>query len=285
MEACILTPINLKFQLVTTREEARQKWPPGTLTISPKQRDFITDDTFICGAIGGYGGSKTRAAAYKMLRRLSMYPKVAHMVIANTYLQLSKTTLRVYADVFQQAGLKRDVDFVYNKKPLKDWGMNSRYDDHEQVFSFRNGAQLVAVSAEKWEVHEGQDLFSIHADELWAFDPACFEMLLGRLRGWERFYPADKYPNAKPQFFCSTIPNGNGFPYEVFEGDTKRKNAHYIHFTSYDNLWLEENFAANLSDAVGEARVEEKIMGIWGKPKGIVFSSFNRTNHVVKGGV
>lgn len=277
-----MTPISLKFQVVKTREEAKRKWPSGTLTISEKQRDFIVNTSFVCGAIGSYGGSKTRAAAYKMLRRISLYPKAAHMVIANTYLQLSKTTMRVYSDVFHQAGLLRDVDYVYGRKPLKDWGMVSKYDDHESVYSFRNGAQLVAVSADRWSVHDGQDLMTIHADEFCFFDPDCYDMLVGRLRGWQKYYPLDKYPDAYAQFFCSTIPNAKSFPYEIFEGDTKRKNSWYVHFKTDDNLWIEEGFSKDLTEAIGAEKARVKVEGCWdSRPSGLLYGNFDRKTHVV----
>lgn len=275
-----MEPINLKFKTVHTRQEAAMPVPAGTITISPKQKEFITNPSFICGAIGAYGGSKTRAAAYKMLHRLSQYPKATHMVLANTYLQLSKTTMRVYNDVLSQAGLKRDRDWTFGKKPLKEWGTDSKFDDHEAVYSFRNGAQLVAVSAERWSVHDGQDLMSIHADEFCFFDPDCYNMLIGRLRGWTKYYPLDKYPNAYAQFFCSTVPAGRKWPYEIFEGDTKRPNSWYIHFTSADNLWIEEGFSKNLADAIGEAASRTKVHGAWDDlVNGRIFQ-FDRSKHI-----
>lgn len=276
-----MTPINLKWQLVTTREEARKPWPKETLCISPKQREFILNKSYVCGAIGSYGGGKTDAAALKMLRRLSLYPKAPHMVISNTYMQLFKTTLRVYQDVFTRAGLKRDQDYVFGKKPLKDWGMVSKYEDHEAVYSFRNGAQLLAVSADRWSVHDGQNLMTIHADEFCFFDPDCYDMLVGRLRGWEKFYPPEKYPEAYAQFFCSTIPNAQSFPYEIFEGDTKRKNSWYVHFRTDDNLWIEDSFAKDLTDAIGEDKARVKVEGCWTiRPRGRVYPNFDKNKHV-----
>jgi len=121
------------------------------LRMSPKQFEFLSDETFLSLFVGGVGSGKTWIGARKAFYRAMRYPRAVGLIAANTHAQLHQSTLPQLWDAIREHGLADQKDFVYNRHPPDFWKTHSKFKEHNGVISFRNGAQIVLKTLIVWQ--------------------------------------------------------------------------------------------------------------------------------------
>lgn len=112
-------------------------------------------------------------------------PEVRGFIGANTYSQLSKSTLdgvfRVWENKFK---LKREIDYVSNIIPPKHFKtFGPKLDDYNHTISFSNGAFLFTASLDNYKVIDGTEFGWACLDETKdTKEEAAREVIIARLR-------------------------------------------------------------------------------------------------------
>ena len=97
--------------------------------------------------MAGVGSGKSYVAAPIIINFMRNYPYLKGFIGANTYNQLSKSTLARIFDVWEQVfGLVRDVDYVVDKIPpahFKRYG--AKLKSYANTISFKNGHLILLL--------------------------------------------------------------------------------------------------------------------------------------------
>ena len=101
------------------------------------------------------------------------YPRMKGFIGANTYLQLSQSTLikatEIWAKYFQLTEYhpKNNIggDFVMDKRPPSHFKTFERFKDYNNIISFKNGALIYLGSLDNWKAHDGKEFCWAHLDE------------------------------------------------------------------------------------------------------------------------
>lgn len=117
--------------------------------------------------MAGVGSGKTYLAGAISYYYILNFPKVRGMIAANTYLQLTQSTMfrirEVWKDVF---GLIEGRDYVVDKKPPGHFSTEDHnFDDYYNIISFRHGTVVFKASLDKASVHEGKEIGWCVCDE------------------------------------------------------------------------------------------------------------------------
>jgi hypothetical protein len=244
------------------------------LQASEKQSLFLNLNSQLGLFLGGVGSGKTAAGAIWMLCRALKYPKALGFIGANTYGQLSKSTLPPFYKLLRD----NKIRYVHGKHPPKSWPVNDAiiFEEYDNVLTLDTGAQIVTYSLENWEVYRGIQVASVWIDETRDSKPEAFDELLQRLRGYDTYYPGLPY-----QLRATTTPNGFDWLYDKFIDDkTKLNNSSYVTATSYDNPFLPESYARDLESKLGKNLAQQQIYArIFTLCAGRAFA-FDRLKHV-----
>lgn len=100
------------------------------------------------------------------------FPKMKGMIAANTFMQLSQSTMveckKVWKDVFgltEYTENDRAGSFVVNKKPPKHFRQFEIFNDYNGIVAFENGAIIFIASLENYLAHDGKTLGWAELDE------------------------------------------------------------------------------------------------------------------------
>jgi hypothetical protein len=100
--------------------------------------------------LGGIRSGKTITGANYALYRIANYPDMVGIIAANTHKQLTKSTLKEFKKVLAESNIREGEEYVINKNPERFFtGIKSKFDEHNGVISFCNGAQVLTVSLEQ----------------------------------------------------------------------------------------------------------------------------------------
>lgn len=231
-----------------------------TLKLSEAQDDFLNDSHFAALFIGGVGSGKTYIGARKAMFRALSSPLSLGFIGANTYRQLTQSTLPQFWESLASVGLLEFKDYVVGRRPPEAWGVESRFkDSHEGTITFRNGSQVSTRALNNWKPVLGLTLGWAWLDESRDMEIDAFRAVISRLR----------CPNSTPQIFLTTTPNGYDWHYDYFkkEPSVKRhlltKRIHFVGSTldNADNLPAE--YLATLVDSYDERLYKQEIEGQW----------------------
>ncbi|WP_313418813.1 hypothetical protein [Sphingobacterium multivorum] len=112
------------------------------------------------------------------------------MIAANTYKQLSQSTLVAVRKVWKQEFNITEYDrirnpngvYVINKKPPAHFKINEAYDRYDGIISFRNGAIIYIASLDNYAAHDGKELGWAELDETKdTKEEALTSVILGRM--------------------------------------------------------------------------------------------------------
>lgn len=100
-------------------------------------------------------------------------PKIKGMIAANTYMQLTQSTLVAVKKVWKSNfGLTEydskgnpNGDYVIHKQPPAHFITFDKFDNYRSVISFRNGAIIFAVSLDNYMAHDGKEIGWAELDE------------------------------------------------------------------------------------------------------------------------
>ena len=218
------------------------------IKVTPRQLEFLTAEEPIVAFIGGVGSGKTYAGALFAQDSLLSFPRALGFIGANSYKQFSTVTYRTLEQVLHERGL----ECRYGKKP--PWKMFNTFADYSGVISVSNGAAILGMSLENPDVLRGAQYLWFWIDETRDTRYESWTTLLERLRGYDALYPGMTYKAR-----VTTTPNGYNWLYDVFAGPNKLPGARYISCSSYDNLFLSENYASDLESRLGKTLAQQQV--------------------------
>jgi len=117
--------------------------------------------------MAGVGSGKTYLAGALSYYFILNFPKIKGMIAANTYLQLTQSTMFRIREVWKvQFDQIEGRDYVVDKKPPGNFNTEDHnYDDYYNIISFENGAVIFKASLDKASAHEGKEVGWCMCDE------------------------------------------------------------------------------------------------------------------------
>ena len=136
------------------------------IRFSKPQEYVITSLQSICLFLAGVGSGKTFIIGFLSGYFIKYFPHVAGFIGANTYMQLSQSTLlRVYKVWEELYGWVEGEDFVVNKRPPKDYEVLHKIPDYRSTISFRWGTLVFIGSLDNAKAHDGKEFGWAFLDE------------------------------------------------------------------------------------------------------------------------
>lgn len=284
------------------------------IKFSRPQEFIITSLQAICLFLAGVGSGKTYIIGFLSGYFIKNFPEVAGFIGANTYMQLSQSTLlRVYKVWEEIYGWVEGEDYVVNKKPPKLYDKWFTLPDYRSTISFRWGALVFIGSLDNAKAHDGKEFGWAFLDETKdSREDDVKDVILARLRGGgiyinednqltkDKFDPEGEEREAFNPLYILTSPAKVGWINEWFELDeyqdeilgliydedeffTKEVGDKSVVISStYHNR---ENLPKGYIEKQIANRTKEKAkMLIYGNPfvkaGGEFYSSFDRMTHV-----
>lgn len=140
--------------------------------------------------MAGQRSGKSHMIGFKSGFFVKNFPRMRGMIAANTYKQLSQSTLVAVRKVWKQEFGIEEYDknrnqngvYVVNKKPPAHFTVFEEYDRYDGIISFRNGAIIYIASLDNYEAHDGKELGWAELDETKdTREEALTAVILGRM--------------------------------------------------------------------------------------------------------
>lgn len=162
------------------------------IKVSEPQNEVLNARGSIIADIAGQGAGKTVTIALSVGWRVLMFPDAKGFIGANTYKQLSNSTLtRLFFELQRVYGLAEydrksnpKGHYVVHVKPPGHWKKSKyRFDGYNGIMSFRNGATVFLGSLDNYKMHDGKEFAWAELDETKdTKKEALTTVILGRLR-------------------------------------------------------------------------------------------------------
>lgn len=282
------------------------------LKVSKPQYEILTTTKQRILSLAGQGGGKSHTGGLISAEFIINYPSIRGFIGANTYSQLSKSTLdRIFTVWESDFGWVNGKDYTVDKiPPFKHFG--SKLKDYEGTICFNNGAMIFTASLDNFKAIDGTQFGWAILDETKdTKEEAVKEVITGRLRqqglwskegkiyetetegaiAWNPLYiltsPAkvawinewfeltDKYEEISRRIFSKT---------DYFSHETQDKKI--VIYSTYHN---EDNLPSNFieqrkKDLAGSPNLIDML--IYGSPiaksGGEFFAQFSRMKHCAK---
>ena len=156
--------------------------------------------------MAGQGAGKTENIGIKSGKMISEFPQALGFIAANTYLQLSQTTLKKAMDTWRKYFGWDEYDkndnpagfYVIDKKPPNHFKKFTRLRKYNNTISFKNGALVFTGSLDNYLAHDGKEFAWAHLDETKdTKKEAVTQVILSRLRQSGLYYK----PNSDEMFW------------------------------------------------------------------------------------
>lgn len=156
------------------------------IELSEPQYEILTSTKELNLFLAGVGSGKSHLMGVKSANYAINFPNAVGLITANTYSQLSASTLvRVFAVWAQYYNLHEDIHFVVDKQPPVRY--KRRFEPlktYKNVISFSNGARIFLASLERYQSIDGLEVAWAMMDETKdTKEEALKETILARLRG------------------------------------------------------------------------------------------------------
>lgn len=123
--------------------------------------------------MAGQRSGKTFLIGFKTGYYVQNAPRIAGMIAANTYMQLTQTTIREVKKVWKsvygltQYDRKGNVngDYVISMKPPSHFESFEKFDNYNSIVSFRNGGIIFIASLDNYMAHDGKNIGWAELDE------------------------------------------------------------------------------------------------------------------------
>lgn len=285
------------------------------LVFSEPQLDLINSTAQANLAYCGKGFGKTHIIGVKTGMYAVKYPHVRGFIGANTYNQLSKSTLvGVFKFWEEKLKLKRDIHYVVNKQPPEHFTViGPKLENYNHTISFINGKLYFTASLDNYEMLEGMEFAHADLDETKSTKrEAVQEVILSRLRqqglyinkrgeivtqpgeGFEGFTPLNIYTSPAKELWIAEMFNLPDHYQEILEvifepGNYFRKkikqgNKLVVIASAY---WNEDNLAPGYIQRLIDANAhnpDQVNMMVYGSPIGKqgdeYYTQFKRLTHV-----
>ncbi len=284
-----------------------------TQSVSSPQLAMLNSTSALNLFLAGVGSGKTHVGGILSYRLIQMYPQCRGGIFANTYLQLTQSTLFRIREYWKSIGIveyDKQINpsgmYVINKKPPAHFNVEGHnFDDYYGIISFVNGCVVFTGSLDHAEAHYGKEMAWSILDETKDSDETDIkEVILSRLRQRGIFVKDGQFAHEgtalNPVYFLTT-PARVDWLNELFDLE---KYIDEISAKIYsDKTFFEKQFGnkfvtisstyhnqANLAEgyieSLRQANSEERFKAlVYANPFSTVggefYSSFNRLKHVV----
>jgi len=200
-----------------------------TQTVSDPQLAMLQSTAPLNLFLAGVGSGKTYIGDILSYRFIRKYPKCRGGIFANTYLQLTQSTLFRIREYWKSIGIveyDKQVNpsgqYVINKKPPNHFNIEGHnFDDYYGIISFINGAIIFTGSLDNAIAHYGKEMAWAILDETKDSDETDVkEVILSRLRQKGMFVNGDRLDYSGKEFnpvYFLTTPARVDWLNELFE--------------------------------------------------------------------
>lgn len=147
--------------------------------------------------MAGQGAGKTHGIGFRTANMIRYFPRIIGMVAANTYQQLTQSTMvevrkswKQHFDIteYDKQGNPNGV-YVVGKQPPLHFIKYHEFDDYRGIISFRNGCVVFTASLDNYLAHEGKTIGWAELDETKdTKEAAVRQVVLARLRQKGLYY-------------------------------------------------------------------------------------------------
>lgn len=217
--------------------------------------------------VGGIRSGKTITGAHWALHNILNFPKAKGGIFSNTVSQLNTATLSEFIQVLESYGLFKGEHYVANKDPERYFGYKSKFEKHNGVWSFMNGAQIITFSIET--MIRGIELGWCWGDEVQDAAIDSLNIVLGRMSG-------AKFPRT---LWTMTPPMDNADIDEMIWGE---KAIPHTIGTTYDNKGnLPEGYIEQLESTYDNLTFKREVLAQRVTMNGLNWLySFEREKHI-----
>ena len=201
--------------------------------ILPHQWEFLNSKKKYCLLSGGIGSGKSFAGSWYAVLKAKDNPKVKGLIGANTYKQLTQSTLAALFGVLMDMG----IEFKYNQNK----GILSLFD-----------TEILCVSLDNYNSLRGVEIGWFWIDETRDTKEDAFKVLMGRLR--------DNKCNRLEGRLTSS-PSGFDWMYDYFIGDKKTDSFQVIKAKTNDNYHLPDEYAEDLKASYDSKLYAQEVEG------------------------
>ena len=223
-------------------------------------------------ASGGWGGGKTYVGTLWALKRISLYPDTLGLIIANSYSQLGKSTLKPLCELMDKIGIR----WSYGVRP-REWTASHVFPPGgwDNVLSVANGACVICQSADNFEIMAGQNIGWCWLDETADTKLECFQLAESRLR--DSRGPLDVLVTTTPP-----LAGRSHWLYPLFFGEPEERllNSQTFRLRTRDNPELPPDYADKLERMVGKTEAQSRLEGMWVSALSGCCFEFDRLKHV-----
>lgn len=143
------------------------------ITLSTPQIKVISSRTPLTLNMAGQRSGKTFIMGFKSGLYIKNAPRIAGMIAANTYKQLTQTTLRevkkvwksVYGFTEYDNNGNPNGDYVVNKIPPEHFNKFETFESYNSIISFKNGGIIFIASLVNYMAHDGKNIGWAELDE------------------------------------------------------------------------------------------------------------------------
>lgn len=226
--------------------------------------------------MGGQRGGKSQMIGILSGLFVRTFPKLKGFIAANTYMQLSQSTLtkcfEIWAKLYNltQYHEKKNPngDFVIDRMPpahFTQWALYPRYDN---IISFKNGHVIYIGSLDNYKAHDGKEFAYAHLDETKdTREEALTSVIMGRLSQRGLFYDP-KAPNAENLLYFDVQEQDTGGVMYV-DSDGNLVDTKAMGLIPHTPLWI------HTSPAVGQVDWLIKMFGLDGFEREIMKAVIN----------
>lgn len=153
--------------------------------LSAPQEDFVSSTCERNLFLSGVGSGKSHCAGLLSADLITNYPRVTGFIAANTYQQLSKSTLdRVFKVWKNTFGWEQNVHYMVNKMPPKEWlCYHPKLESYDKTITFSNGGLIFTASLDNYTTIDGSEFGWAILDETKdTKEIAVKEVIVARLR-------------------------------------------------------------------------------------------------------
>lgn len=144
--------------------------------------------------MAGLGSGKTFILAIRAMKYIIKFPEIIGLICANTYQQLSKSTLKRCFDTWKsEFGMINGVHYVVDKIPPAHWPkFHEKLKSYENTICFNNGCLIFTFSLDNYTTIDGTEVGWGQMDETKnTKEEAIKETVVGRLRQKGMFIDQD----------------------------------------------------------------------------------------------
>lgn len=160
-------------------------WKEKEITVSAPQRKFLKATKQRNLFMAGVGSGKSHAAGLISGNYAKNFPQIRGFIGANTYSQLTKSTLdRVFSVWKNEFGWIRGVDYVVDIQPPEHFKIyGARLKKYDNTISFKTGHLIFTASLDNYKAIDGTEFgYAILDETKDTKEEAVKEVVMARLR-------------------------------------------------------------------------------------------------------